>query len=202
MAPLTSRIQFPAPARRTRVQPGGEILLLNDCYNANPISMRAATDHLASRCLRAAASGDPRRHGGATDAPGFHAEIAAHARANGIGLLIGVGELAREHEPRRHLIRSAGATLAERILNSPATALVKDPVRSQWPEELNDALRARLGRSRRDRAAVAPDRRSQHRARRPRRDPDRGDGRAMLITIFPPEVHREDPRAPSSTADP
>ena len=43
-----------APARRAD-RAAGAILLVNDCYNANPISMRAALDHLA-RCRRRAAA--------------------------------------------------------------------------------------------------------------------------------------------------
>ena len=79
------------------------------------------------------------------DAPGFHAEIAAHARANGIGPLIGVGELAREYEPDEWAPDPlAGATLAERILGPGDVALVKGS-RSVGLEELTDALRARLG---------------------------------------------------------
>ncbi|HKZ15193.1 MAG TPA: UDP-N-acetylmuramoyl-tripeptide--D-alanyl-D-alanine ligase, partial [Solirubrobacterales bacterium] len=34
--------------RSERVQLGDGILLVNDCYNANPVSMRAALDHLAT----------------------------------------------------------------------------------------------------------------------------------------------------------
>ena len=145
MAPLTSRIQF-SRLRGERVQLQGEILLLNDCYNANPISMRAAIDHLASmpaRRRRVGILGGMAELG--PDAPGFHAEIAAHARANGIGPLIGVGELAREYEPDEWAPDPlAGATLAERILGPGDVALVKGS-RSVGLEELTDALRARLG---------------------------------------------------------
>jgi len=71
-------------------------LLINDAYNANPDSMRAALAHLA------AVSGDRRRvavlgemaelgPGG----PGFHQEIGAEAKRQGVQALVAVGELAR-----------------------------------------------------------------------------------------------------------
>ena len=71
-------------------------LLINDAYNANPDSMRAALAHLA------AVSGDRRRvavlgemaelgPGG----PGFHQEIGAEAECQGVQALVAVGELAR-----------------------------------------------------------------------------------------------------------
>jgi UDP-N-acetylmuramoyl-tripeptide--D-alanyl-D-alanine ligase len=71
-------------------------LLINDAYNANPDSMRAALAHLA------AVSGDRRRvavlgemaelgPGG----PGFHEEIGVEAKRQGVQALVAVGELAR-----------------------------------------------------------------------------------------------------------
>ena len=46
MAARTSRIEF-SRLRGERIELPGRILLLNDCYNANPISMRAAIENLA-----------------------------------------------------------------------------------------------------------------------------------------------------------
>ena len=71
-------------------------LLINDAYNANPDSMRAALAHLA------AVSGDRRRvavlgemaelgPGG----PGFHHEVGAEVERQGVQALVAVGELAR-----------------------------------------------------------------------------------------------------------
>ena len=66
--------------------PGGAVLV-NDCYNANPISMRAALDHLAS--LEVAGRGDrgARRDGRARPrrAPATTARSGPHARGLGIG---------------------------------------------------------------------------------------------------------------------
>jgi UDP-N-acetylmuramoyl-tripeptide--D-alanyl-D-alanine ligase len=78
----------------------GDAILINDCYNANPISMRAALDHLASlrtEGRRLAVLGEMRELG--PDAAAYHREIGAHARERGVELLIGVGELGREYDP-------------------------------------------------------------------------------------------------------
>jgi len=145
MTPLTSRIQF-SRLRGERVELQREILLLNDCYNANPISMRAAIEHLASVPAR-------RRHVGilggmaelGPDAPRFHAEAAARARELGVEPIIGIGELARDYEPDEWAPDPlAGAELAERILGPGDVVLVKGS-RSVGLEALTDALRARLG---------------------------------------------------------
>ena len=145
MAPLAARIQF-SRLRGERVELQREILLLNDCYNANPVSMRAAIEHLASVPAR-------RRHVGifggmaelGPDGPRFHAEAAAHARALGIEPIIGIGELARAYGPDEWAPDPlAGAELVERILGPGDVALVKGS-RSVGLEELTDALRARLG---------------------------------------------------------
>ena len=64
--------------------PAGAVLV-NDCYNANPISMQAALDHLASLApagRRIAVLGGMAELG--PDGPGYHREAAAHARGLGI----------------------------------------------------------------------------------------------------------------------
>ena len=73
--------------------------MINDCYNANPISMRAALDHLASigDGRRVAVLGEMRELG--PDAAAFHREVGEHARERGVELLIGVGDLAEAYEP-------------------------------------------------------------------------------------------------------
>jgi UDP-N-acetylmuramoyl-tripeptide--D-alanyl-D-alanine ligase len=75
-------------------------ILINDSYNANPISMRAALDHLASLKAdgrRVAVLGEMKELG--PDAPAYHREIGEHARSRGVEMLIGVGELASEYRP-------------------------------------------------------------------------------------------------------
>jgi len=85
--------------RGERLDLGNGILLVNDCYNANPVSMRAALDHLASldSTRRIAVLGEMAELGPA--APEFHREIGAHARDGGVDVLIGVGEPARDYGP-------------------------------------------------------------------------------------------------------
>jgi UDP-N-acetylmuramoyl-tripeptide--D-alanyl-D-alanine ligase len=75
-------------------------ILINDSYNANPISMRAALDHLAAltaKGRRLAVLGEMRELG--PEAAAYHREIGEHARELGVELIIGVGELASEYGP-------------------------------------------------------------------------------------------------------
>jgi len=75
--------------------PGGG-LLINDAYNANPVSMRAALVHLAATAgarRRVAILGDMAELG--AGAPAFHEEIGREASRNGVEALLAVGELAR-----------------------------------------------------------------------------------------------------------
>jgi UDP-N-acetylmuramoyl-tripeptide--D-alanyl-D-alanine ligase len=75
-------------------------ILVNDCYNANPISMRAALDHLASleaSGRRVAVLGEMRELG--SDAAAYHREIGEYARRKGVERIIGVGELAESYAP-------------------------------------------------------------------------------------------------------
>jgi UDP-N-acetylmuramoyl-tripeptide--D-alanyl-D-alanine ligase len=75
--------------------PGGG-LLVNDSYNANPVSMRAALEHLAERAgdrRRIAVLGDMAELG--AEAPRFHEEVGRAAAELGIAELVAVGELAR-----------------------------------------------------------------------------------------------------------
>ncbi len=74
--------------------PGGG-LLINDAWNASPLSMRAAIDHLveiADGRTTVAVLGDMAELG--PDAPRFHREIGEHARAAGVASLLAVGPLA------------------------------------------------------------------------------------------------------------
>ncbi len=85
--------------RGERLELGEGIVLVNDCYNANPVSMRAALDHLASLEgeRQIAVLGEMAELG--PGAPAFHREVGDHARAQGVDVLIGVGEPAREYDP-------------------------------------------------------------------------------------------------------
>ncbi|HXD59189.1 MAG TPA: UDP-N-acetylmuramoyl-tripeptide--D-alanyl-D-alanine ligase [Thermoleophilaceae bacterium] len=70
----------------------GGVTIVNDCYNANPMSMRAALDHLAGSAAerRLAILGGMAELG--PDSSAFHREIGEHAARLGIDVLITVGE--------------------------------------------------------------------------------------------------------------
>jgi UDP-N-acetylmuramoyl-tripeptide--D-alanyl-D-alanine ligase len=71
-------------------------LLINDAYNANPTSMRAALAHLAETAggrRRVAILGDMAELG--PGAPAFHEEIGREVARHGVDALLAVGELAR-----------------------------------------------------------------------------------------------------------
>jgi UDP-N-acetylmuramoyl-tripeptide--D-alanyl-D-alanine ligase len=98
MADRAANIGF-SRFRGERLELGEGIVLVNDCYNANPVSMRAALDHLASLegGRRIAVLGEMAELG--PDAPAYHRAIGEHARGEGVDLLIGVGEPARGYDP-------------------------------------------------------------------------------------------------------
>ena len=85
--------------RGERVELPGGIVLVNDCYNANPVSMRAALDHLATLGAgrSVAVLGEMGELG--PDSPRYHREVGEHARAAGIDFVIGVGLPARDYDP-------------------------------------------------------------------------------------------------------
>jgi UDP-N-acetylmuramoyl-tripeptide--D-alanyl-D-alanine ligase len=71
--------------------PGG-VTVVNDCYNANPMSMRAALDHLAESPAerRIAVLGEMAELG--TDAESYHREVGERADELGIDVLVTVGQ--------------------------------------------------------------------------------------------------------------
>jgi UDP-N-acetylmuramoyl-tripeptide--D-alanyl-D-alanine ligase len=85
-----------SPLREEELELPGEIVLINDCYNANPVSMRAALEHLAERAgprRRVAVLGEMAELG--AGAAAYHQEIGAAVTAAGVAELIAVGPLAR-----------------------------------------------------------------------------------------------------------
>ena len=124
------------------VQLPGDSILINDCYNANPDSMRAALDDLAAREVagrRVAVLGDMRELG--ADAAEHHAEIGEIARQDGVELLIGVGDLARGYAPDVHVADADAAAEALReALGAGDTVLVKGS-RAVGLEQVAEALR-------------------------------------------------------------
>jgi UDP-N-acetylmuramoyl-tripeptide--D-alanyl-D-alanine ligase len=112
--------------RGQRIELPGGIAVVNDCYNANPMSMRAALDDLAVSAggRRVAVLGDMLELG--PEELRFHAEIGEHARASGVELLVTVGPLAREMRGD-HAVDSAAqaAELVRELVRPGDTVLVK-----------------------------------------------------------------------------
>jgi UDP-N-acetylmuramoyl-tripeptide--D-alanyl-D-alanine ligase len=97
--PLPSEltVEFSELREEERPLPGGG-LLLNDCYNANPVSMRAALEHLVARAeghRRVAVLGEMAELG--IEAPVYHREIGELVHRLGIEQVIAVGDLARAY---------------------------------------------------------------------------------------------------------
>jgi UDP-N-acetylmuramoyl-tripeptide--D-alanyl-D-alanine ligase len=126
------------------VELAGGIVLVNDCYNANPVSMRAALDHLASlenQPRRAAVLGEMMELG--PEAEAYHREAGAHARQVGVGPIIGVGDLAREYAPDAWAPDAEAAVpLAEAMLE-PGDAILIKGSRAVGLELVSDELMAR-----------------------------------------------------------
>ena len=140
MADRAANIGF-SRFRGERLELGEGIVLVNDCYNANPVSMRAALDHLASlgEARRIAVLGEMAELG--AGGPAYHREIGTHARGEGIDFLIGVGEPAREYDPDELVGDPAeAAELLAAQLEPGDTILVKGS-RSAGLEAVADILR-------------------------------------------------------------
>jgi UDP-N-acetylmuramoyl-tripeptide--D-alanyl-D-alanine ligase len=90
-------VEFSKLREEERGLPGGG-LLLNDCYNANPVSMRAALEHLVQRAAGrrpVAVLGEMAELG--PGAPAYHREIGGLLTELGIADVIAVGPLARDY---------------------------------------------------------------------------------------------------------
>jgi UDP-N-acetylmuramoyl-tripeptide--D-alanyl-D-alanine ligase len=117
--------------RGERLELAGGVVLIDDCYNANPMSMRAAIDDLAETApaRRVAVLGDMLELG--PESPRLHREIGEHAAARGVGLLVTVGPLAAEMSSsfagESHAVADAGAAaeLLEGLLRERDTVLLK-----------------------------------------------------------------------------
>ncbi len=116
-------------------------ILINDCYNANPISMRAALDHLASLEAggrRLAVLGEMRELG--PEAASYHREIGKHARKRGVELIIGVGEMASEYEPDEQVADAEAAADALAAALRPGDAVLVKGSRAVGLERVAEKL--------------------------------------------------------------
>ncbi|MBJ7520005.1 MAG: UDP-N-acetylmuramoyl-tripeptide--D-alanyl-D-alanine ligase [Solirubrobacteraceae bacterium] len=130
----------------------GEVTVINDCYNANPMSMLAALDHLAEDtpsegARRVAVLGDMLELG--PDERRYHAEIGAHARERKIDVLVAVGPRAAAMVPpfggEAHPVpdAAAAAALLPTLVRSGDHVLVKAS-RGVGLEVVADALDAAI----------------------------------------------------------
>jgi UDP-N-acetylmuramoyl-tripeptide--D-alanyl-D-alanine ligase len=139
-------VHFSAMRGQREELPGG-VVLVADCYNANPMSMRAAIDDLAETApaRRVAVLGDMLELG--PDAPRLHREIGEHARAQGVDLLVTVGPLAAEMregfagESHAAADAKAAGELLGGMLHERDTVLVKGS-RGVGLERVLDTLRS------------------------------------------------------------
>jgi UDP-N-acetylmuramoyl-tripeptide--D-alanyl-D-alanine ligase len=84
-----------SPLREEVLELGEGVTLINDCYNANPVSMRAALAHLsllAGGRRQVAVLGEMAELG--EGAPAFHREVGEEVARSGVSALVAVGPLA------------------------------------------------------------------------------------------------------------
>jgi UDP-N-acetylmuramoyl-tripeptide--D-alanyl-D-alanine ligase len=119
--------------------PGGG-LLINDAYNANPVSMKAALKHLAERSgdrRQVAILGEMAELG--DDAPELHAEV---GRAADVDVLLAIGPLARSYDGTRWVetVDEAVAILEEVV--RPGDAILVKASRALGLERVAEAIQA------------------------------------------------------------
>jgi UDP-N-acetylmuramoyl-tripeptide--D-alanyl-D-alanine ligase len=130
--------------QRERLSSGA--VLIDDCYNANPMSMRAAIEELAATAAgrRVAVLGEMLELG--PQGPALHREIGAHARAFGVDLLVAVGPLAGQiaegfQGPTRALPDAQAAAAEVPGLIEPGDTVLVKGSRGVGLERVADALR-------------------------------------------------------------
>ena len=125
----------------------GEGLLINDAYNANPVSMAAALEHLTARAKgrrRVAVLGEMAELG--PDAPAYHRRIGQAAAANA-DVLVAVGELSRGYlgagvPDERHAATAEDAVAALEEALRPGDVVLVKASRSAGLERVAEALAA------------------------------------------------------------
>ena len=119
--------------------PGGGFVV-NDAYNANPDSMRAALEHLAERAgdrRKVAILGEMAELG--ESAAGYHREIGVLAAALGVAV-IGVGEVSNAYEPIAWAADAAGAVDEARSVVRPGDAVLVKASRAVGLEGIADEI--------------------------------------------------------------
>ena len=125
--------QVEAVAGRSHLIEAGDKVVIDDCYNANPVSMKAAIDLLATAPGRKVAIlGDMFELG--ENERAMHREVGQYAAEKGIDLILCVGELSSEMyegaaekggEARHFEIREALEAVLQDLLQPGDTVLVK-----------------------------------------------------------------------------
>ncbi|UTY56277.1 UDP-N-acetylmuramoyl-tripeptide--D-alanyl-D-alanine ligase [Massilia sp. erpn] len=116
----------PVSGRLQKKQAANGATVIDDTYNANPDSMRAAIDVLAqSAAPRVLVVGDMGEVG--TQGREFHEEIAAYAAQKGIETVLATGELAKHMLPQARHFEEFDALLAavDAAAGPDATVLIK-----------------------------------------------------------------------------
>ena len=119
-------------------------LVIDDSYNANPESMKAAVLVLAEEPGRKVfVMGDMGELG--AEAPAMHAEVGAYAREAGIDVLLAIGDASRSAveafgSGARHFADIASITEAARGAAAPGAALLVKGSRFMQMERVADAL--------------------------------------------------------------
>jgi UDP-N-acetylmuramoyl-tripeptide--D-alanyl-D-alanine ligase len=120
--------------------PGGG-LLINDAYNANPLSVQAALEDLVERSAgrrTVAVLGEMAELG--DDAPRYHEEIGLVTKNLGVDVVIGVGELARSYAPDAWYPDATAATDMARELIHPGDCVLVKGSRAAGLEVVAEAL--------------------------------------------------------------
>ena len=154
LAEGAARVSFSSLRGEELELPGG-ILIINDCYNANPVSMRAALDHLAQVAARRGRSravavlGEMLELG--PDAERYHEEVGRLA-AGAASVLIAVGAHAAAYErgygEAGEAIRAAeaadAADLVREVIREADVVLIKGS-RAVGLERVTEALTTASG---------------------------------------------------------
>lgn len=149
-------LHFRPAAMRSQVERLSGITVINDCYNANPASMKAAVDLLAELGVgthAVAVLGDMLELG--AHSPAFHVEVGAHVAARGIASLVTCGAFGRAiaegarkagmaHE--RIMECPDAQEAARRVLSiaQPGYVVLVKGSRGMKMEQVVDALRERV----------------------------------------------------------
>ncbi|MGA7397404.1 MAG: UDP-N-acetylmuramoyl-tripeptide--D-alanyl-D-alanine ligase [Solirubrobacterales bacterium] len=121
-----------------------DVLVVNDCYNANPLSMKAAIQYLSEidRPRKIAVLGLMGELG--PDQENFHREIGEFSRNAGIDLLIGVGDLTAAYSPDHQVDTPEAASVLLTDLLEPGDAVLVKGSRSVGLEVVAERLAAPL----------------------------------------------------------